>query len=48
MAMADPSPAARDRPMIELERGTCIEQRCDAKAGGEISRRGTPASRPAR
>ena len=32
------SPDARDRLMLKVELGTRIEQRCDARAGGEVSR----------
>ncbi|CAO4132541.1 DUF930 domain-containing protein [Methylorubrum extorquens] len=36
--VAGQSPSARDRLMLKLELGTRIEQRCDARAGGEVSR----------
>lgn len=37
-AAAGQAPDARDRLMMKVELGTRIEQRCDARAGGEISR----------
>jgi hypothetical protein len=36
---AGQAPDARDRLMLQVELGTRIEQRCDARAGGEVSRR---------
>lgn len=38
VAEAGQSPEARDRLMLKVELGTRIEQRCDARAGGEVSR----------
>ncbi|CAO4155489.1 hypothetical protein LPLAFNJD_LOCUS4457 [Methylorubrum aminovorans] len=38
-ACAWQSPDARDRLMLKVELSTRIEQRCDARAGGEVSRR---------
>ncbi|UYW27275.1 DUF930 domain-containing protein [Methylorubrum extorquens] len=38
VASAGQAPEARDRLMLKLEFGTRVEQRCDARAGGEISR----------
>ncbi|WP_407529207.1 DUF930 domain-containing protein [Methylobacterium oryzisoli] len=42
---AGPSPDARDCLMLKVELGTRIEQRCDARAGGEIARQ-HPGFRP--
>ncbi len=42
---AEPSDNVRNRTLLKLELGTRMEQRCDARAGGEVTRH-HPGFRP--